>query len=178
MGKKKVKSSAKWKATSLIIADHFQIIASKLINRANDTELVSDTIARLMDVKALVTESDEITIVTAENLDTDKNSIVASITAVENNSTAVLSTILMRLEHESKPFQLEQVVDEYKPVPEKLVNNINGFFSENKTASFVEFTHGGRTYRVTMREYGVYELMAHSKKGNWEVRAMFKGLRG
>ncbi len=176
MGKKKVKSSAKWKATSLIVADHFQVIASKLINRSSCTEVVSDTIARLMDVKALITESDEITIVTAENLDVDKNSIVASITAVENNSTAVLSTLLTSNEYNNKPFKLEQTGEE-KAIPEKLMNNINGFFSKNKSATFVEFTHGSRLYRVTMREYGVYELMAYSKKGNWEVRGMMKGGR-
>ncbi len=177
MGNRKPKGNQKWKAKCIIIADEFQQAASRLLNRATNTDIVAETVASVMNVSAHLTDSEEIKIVKAEDLNRDIRDIVASMELTTTNGTAILQTLLLRERHHQGLFKLEQT-GEYKAIPEKLMNNINGFFSGNTSASFVEFTHGARLYRVTMRESGVYELMAYSKKGSWEVRGMMKGLRG
>ena len=99
---KKVKGGQKLRAINILIADYFQMVASKLINRSNDIEEVGSLVDMVTDVKRFISGSEDVDIRRAENLQRDLISVIGALARLENNSIARFATLEMAQAHKMK----------------------------------------------------------------------------
>jgi len=96
---KKVKGGQRLRAINILIADYFQMTASKLINRSTNINEVGELIDMVTDVKRFLSGAEEIDIRGAENLQRDLINVTGSLARLENNSIARFATLEMASAH-------------------------------------------------------------------------------
>ena len=170
---KKVKGGKKLRAINILIADYFQMTASKLINRITDINEIGSLIDMITEVKMFLNGDEEVDIRGAENLQRDLFSVIGSLARLENNSIARFTALEMANGHSIKKSVIVER-EEYSKLPTKLLYNITKLINEDKGCTFWEFTHGSGTYRLIKVGSSEYTLMNYTKKSNsWSDRSVF-----